>query len=112
MGEDEATFFDLLLELFVGVDRDGVAFAVVQSLLIDVVLDVVEELGDVVGDAVEGAGLLSERVTASDFHGAVLEVTTAEGEAHRYALEFVFGELPSGLLVVRIIVAHTDATLL
>ena len=91
MGEDEATFLDLLLELFVGVDRDGVAFAVVQSLLIDVLLDVVEELGDVVGDAVEGAGFLGERIAASHFYRAVLEVTTTEGKAYGYTLEFVFG---------------------
>ena len=112
MGEDEATFLDLLLEFLIGIDRDGVALAIVERLLVDVLLDLVEELGDVIGDAVEGAGLLGERVTASNFYGAVLEVTTTEGQAYRYALELVFGELPPGLLVVCVVVAHTDATLL
>lgn len=112
MSEDEATFLNLLLELLIGVDRDGVALAVVERLLVDVLLDLVEELSDVIGDAVEGAGLLGERVTASDFYGAVLEVTTTEGQAYGYALELVFGELPPGLLVVCVVVAHTDAALL
>ena len=65
-----------------------------------------------VGDAVEGAGLLGERVTASDLYSAVLEVTTTEGQAYGYPLELVFGELPPGLLVVCVVVAHTDAALL
>ena len=112
MGEDEATFLDLLLEFLIGVDRDGVALAVVERLLVDVLLDLVEELGDMVGDADEGAGLLGERVTASNFYRAVLEVTTTEGQAYGYTLELVFGELPPGLLVVCVVVAHTDAALL
>ena len=112
MGEDEATFLDLLLEFLIGVDRDGVALAVVERLLVDVLLDLVEELSDVVGDAVEGAGLLGERVTASNFYRAVLEVTTTEGQAYGYALELVFGEFPPGLLVVCVVVAHADAALL
>ena len=97
MGEDEATFLDLLLEFLIGVDRDGVALAVVERLLVDVLLDLVEELSNVIGDAVEGAGLLGERVTASDFYRAVLKVTTTESEAYGYTLELVFGELPPGL---------------
>ena len=80
MGEDEATFLDLLLEFLIGVDRDGVALAVVERLLVDVLLDLVEELSDVVGDAVEGTGLLGERVTASYLYSAVIEVTTTESE--------------------------------
>ena len=112
MSEDEATFLDLLLEFLIGVDRDGVALAIVERLLVDVLLDLVEELSDVIGDAVEGAGLLGERVTASNFYRAVLKVTTTEGQAYRYTLELVFGELPPGLLVVCVVVAHTDAALL
>ena len=86
--------------------------AIVERLLVDVLLDLVKELSDVIGDAVEGAGLLGERVTASDFYRAVLEVTTTEGQAYGYTLELVFGELPPGLLVVCVVVAHTDAALL
>ena len=112
MSEDEATFLDLLLEFLIGVDRDGVALAIVERLLVDVLLDLVEELSDVIGDAVEGAGLLGERVTASNFYRAVLEVTTTEGQAYGYALELVFGEFPPGLLVVCVVVAHADAALL
>lgn len=99
MGEDEATFLDLLLEFLIGVDRDGVALAIVERLLVDVLLDLVEELGDVVGDAVEGAGLLGERVTASNLYGAVLEVTTTEGQAYGYTLELDSENFHPGFLL-------------
>ena len=46
--------------------------AVVEGLLVDVVLDLLEELGDVVGDAFEGVRLLGEGVAASYLDGALL----------------------------------------
>ena len=78
MSEDEATFFDLLLELFVGVYLDGMCRTIVERLLVDVLLDLIEELDEVVADAIEGAGLLGQCITAGYFDGAVLEVTATD----------------------------------
>ncbi len=52
-----------------------------------------------IGDAVEGAGLLGERVTASNFYRAVLEVTTTEGQAYGYALELDSENFHPGFLL-------------
>ena len=78
MSEDEASFFDLLLELFVGVYLDGMCRTVVEGLLVDVLLYLIEELDEVVADAIEGAGLLGQCITASYFDSAVLEVTARQ----------------------------------
>ena len=78
MSEDEATLFDLLLELFVGIYLDGMCHTIVEGLLVDVLLDLIEEVDEVVADAIEGAGLLGQCITAGYFDGAVLEVTATD----------------------------------
>ena len=65
-----------------------------------------------VGDPFVGEGLLGEGITAGDLDRTLLHVTSTEGETYGYTLEFIFGELPAGLLIIGIVVTHADTTAL
>ena len=49
-------------------------------------------------------------VAAHYLYGAFLNVTLADGESYRNALNLIVGELESWTLIVGIVIFHTDAT--
>ena len=109
VAEEEAVFLDFRFEVVPGVHLAGHAGAEVGSLLEEVLLDLLHEVGHVVGDAFDGEVLFFEGVSAAYLAGAVLQVARADGEAHGDALELVFVELPAGFVLGTVVVFHHQA---
>ena len=109
MAEVEAAVLDALLELLIVVALVDVSIAKVESLLVDVSLDVLEQLLYVFNDAVERACLLLESIATHDLDSVLLEVATAHNETYRHTLQLVVGELEARTLVICVVVLHADA---
>ena len=103
VAEKELALGDLLFEFLPVVAFLDIGLPEVESLLVDVCLDIVKKLADVIFDALKRHCLFCEGVTAVNFDSTVLEVTGTNRKADRHSLKFPLGELearPQGVSVV------------
>ena len=109
MSHDEVALFDLFLELFVGVDCNSLFRAVVECFLEAVLLDFFQQVLNICFDVVASYGFFLQCITTHHFDRIVFQVASAHSQTYGNAFQFVFGKLPSRLLVVGIVEFDRDA---
>ncbi len=111
MGKDKYAILYINLELFVRVHYDCPAVTEFKSAFKETFLDIVEFGGYMIHNSLDRICVsFSESVAAHYLYGAFLNVTLADGESYRNALNLIVGELESWTLIVGIVIFHTDAT--
>ena len=95
MAEKEASVLDSLLELLPSVNLGYVGVAEIQSLCINIVLNVLQKVLDSFSETLYRNGNLLKGVAAGKFHGACSQIARSHGKTYRNSLEFPFSELES-----------------
>src|SRR5688572_26982441 len=114
MGHQEAAFFYLFLELVPGVDEERVVLAEFARLVVDRFLYLVQQNLDPDDKLIrrfetDRARFFRQSVPAGDFHSAALKIAHPDTKPDRHAAKFVLRELPSGTLIVAVVVLHRNA---
>ena len=111
MGEDEATLFDFLLELVIGLDGAGHRLAHGLRLLKEVLLNVIEHLLNGVFDSFEREHALLVGISSEHLDCAVLKVAETESEADGNTLDLIIGKFETGTFVVGVVELDADSAL-
>ena len=109
MAEKESALGDLFLELFPGVYLADVVITELESLCIDVVLDLVEKRCYHVCNTFLRMRSLLAGITACKLHSAVLKISSAHCKTYRNTLELPLCKLESRTESVTAVDLDSDA---
>ena len=77
MSHDEVTFFDLFLELFVGIDCNCFFRTMIECFLEDVLLDFFQQVLNVCFDVVASHSFFFQCIATHHFYRVVLQIASS-----------------------------------